>query len=132
MEQKKSPKIKTKGKEEMRSITRMKILVINPNTSIDMSKTIDKVAKKCASPGTDVTTMNPQHGPMFISNAYDVVLQAPRVIKLIEKNKRNYDAFIISCGSDPRLETCRLVTKKVIGAGTGSDYAQRAVFARRD
>ena len=48
----------------------MKILLINPNTDVEMTATIDKVARKYASSGTEVTTVNPPDGPIFIPNAF--------------------------------------------------------------
>lgn len=105
----------------------MKILVINPNTSVEMSGTINSVAKKYATPGTDITTVNPADGPEFIANAYHVALQAPRVIELVEKNKNNYDCFIIACGAEPGLEACRVVAKNVIGTGEAAIMAACAV-----
>ncbi|MFC2045766.1 aspartate/glutamate racemase family protein [Chloroflexota bacterium] len=95
----------------------MKILIINPNTSVEMSKTIDVTAKRYASPGTEITTLNPSDGPDYIANAYDRAQQAPKVVELVEKNKMNYDYFVIACGSDPGLDACRIVTRKVIGIG---------------
>ena len=65
----------------------MRILIINPNTSVEMSKTIDSAAKKYASPGTEITSVNPQDGPEFLANAYDEALQVPKVMHLVEKNK---------------------------------------------
>lgn len=105
----------------------MKILIINPNTSVEMSKTIDGVAKKYASPGTEITTVSPTGGPEFIANAYHVVLQAPRVTELVEKNKSNYDCFIIACGVEPGLDACRMVAKNVIGTGEAAIMATCAV-----
>lgn len=98
----------------------MKILVINPNTSVYMTESIDTTARKYASPGTEITTVNPVDGPDYLANDHDEAIQAPKVLNLIEKNKRNYDAFIIACGSDPGLEACRLVTRNVIGIGEAS------------
>lgn len=95
----------------------MRILIINPNTSVEMLKTIDGTAKKYASPGTYVTTVNPKDGPDFIANAYDAALQVPKVLQLVEENKVNYDYFIIACGYDLGLEACRVVTKNVTGIG---------------
>ncbi len=108
----------------------MKILVINPNTSAEMSTTIDSTAKEYASPGTEITTVNPQHGPDFIANAYHAALQAPRVVELVEKNKANYDYFIIACYSDPGLEACRVITRNVIGIGEAA-IMTACVLARR-
>ena len=108
----------------------MKILVINPNTSMEMSKTIDNAAKEYASSGTEITTVSPKDGPEFIANPYDVALQAPRVVGLIEKNKNDYDAFIIACGSDPGLAACRTVVKNVIGIGEAAIMTACAVAKR--
>jgi len=108
----------------------MRILVINPNTSREMSQTIDGAAKRYASPQTEVTTINPTDGPDFIANAYDAALQAPKVVALVEENKENYDSFIIACGADPGLEACRVVTKNVIGIGEAAIMTACAVAKR--
>jgi allantoin racemase len=108
----------------------MRILIINPNTSVEMSRTIDSTAKKYASPGTEITTVNPQDGPDFIANAYHAALQAPKVVELVEKNRENYDAFIIACGSDPGLEACRIVTQNVLGVGESAIMTACAVAKR--
>ena len=67
----------------------MKILIINPNTSTEMTRTIDDMAKKYASPGTEITTVQPPDGPAFMSNAYHSAIQAPKVLDILEKNKNN-------------------------------------------
>lgn len=108
----------------------MRILIINPNTSNEMSKTIDSTAKKYASYGTEITTVNPQDGPDFIANAYHAAQQAPKVTDLVKKNISNYTCFIIACGADPGLEACRLVTKNVIGTGEAAIMTACAVAQR--
>lgn len=108
----------------------MKVLIINPNTSVEMTKTIDSTAKKYASANTEIITVNPPDGPEFIANAYHVALQAPKVTELVEKNKMNYDHFIIACGADPGLEACRIVTKNVIGIGEAATMTACAVARR--
>ena len=108
----------------------MKILIINPNTSVEMTKAIDTTAKRYASPGTEITTLNPADGPDYIGNAYDRALQAPKVVALVENNKTNYDYFVIACGSDPGLEACRVVTRKIIGIGEAAIMTACAVANR--
>ena len=95
----------------------MKILIINPNTSLEMTETIDNAAKKYAFPGTEITTVNPPDGPSYISGAYDSAIQTPKVIDIVEKNKDDYDYFILACGHDPGLDACRMVVKNMIGMG---------------
>ena len=108
----------------------MKILIINPNTSVEMTETIDSTAKKYASPETEITTVSPPDGPTFIGNAYDAAVQAPKVVDLVEKNLMNYDYFIVACGSDPGLAACRVVTKNVIGIGEASIMTACAISKR--
>ena len=108
----------------------MRILIINPNTSVEMTKTIDSTAKKYASPGTQITTVNPPDGPSFIRNAYDSVLQTPKVLDILEKSKDSYDYFILACGHDPGVDACRLVVKNVIGIGEAAIMTACAVAKR--
>ena len=108
----------------------MKILIINPNTSAEMNQTIDKAAKKAAAPQTEIVTVSPPDGPVFIRNAYDSLLQAPKVLKIVETEKDRYDYFIIACGFDPGLDACRVVTKNVIGIGEASILTACSVAKR--
>ena len=95
----------------------MKILLINPNTDAEMTETIDRVARKYASSGTEVATVNPPDGPIFIPNAYEAAIQTPKVLHILEKNKDSYNYFILACGLDPGLDACRVVVKNIIGIG---------------
>lgn len=108
----------------------MKILIINPNTSVEMTRTIDSTAKKYASPGTEITTVNPPDGPAFMSNAYHSAIQTPKVLDILEKNKSNYDYFILACGLDPGLDACRVVVKNIIGMGEAAIMTACAAASR--
>lgn len=98
----------------------MRILIINPNSSREMTTTIDIVAKKYACPGTEITTVNPPDGPSYMANAYHSAIQTPKVLDILEKNKDSYDYFILACGSDPGLDACRVVVRNIIGIGEAS------------
>lgn len=108
----------------------MKILIINPNTSAEMTETIDKAAKKYALPGTDITTVQPAEGPAFIASDCDIALQTPRIIEIVDKNLSAYDYFIIACGFDPGIDACRKITKNVIGIGEASIMTACTVAGR--
>ncbi len=108
----------------------MKILIINPNSSVEMTQTIDSEAKRHASPGTEITTVNPVDGPAFISNAYHSAIQTPKVIALLEKNKNDYDYFVLACGLDPGLDACRVVVRNIIGMGEAAIMTACAVARR--
>jgi len=108
----------------------MEILIINPNSSVEMTKTIDSVAKKYASPATGISTVNPLDGPTFMSNAYHSAIQMPKVLDLLDKNKGSYDYFILACGLDPGLDACRVVVKNIIGMGEAAIMTACAVAKR--
>jgi len=108
----------------------MKILIINPNSSVEMTQTIDSEAKKHAFPGTEITTVNPPDGPAFMSNDYHEAIQTPKVLDILEKNKNNYDYFILACGLDPGLDACRVVVKNIIGMGEAAIMTACALAKR--
>ncbi|MFC1977814.1 aspartate/glutamate racemase family protein [Chloroflexota bacterium] len=108
----------------------MKTLIINPNTSLAMTETIDSTAKKYAYPGTEITTVSPSDGPSFICNAYDSAIQTPKVIDVLEKNKDSYDYFILACGHDPGLDACRVVVNNIIGMGEAAIMTACSVARR--
>ena len=108
----------------------MKILIINPNSSTEMTKTIDAVARKYASPSTRITTVSVPDGPPFIANAYDAAIQTPKVLSLLERSKNEHDYFILACGLDPGLDACRLVVPNVIGIGEAAIMTACAVAGR--
>ena len=95
----------------------MKVLIINPNTSMEMTETMHNAAKKYAFPGTEIVTVNPPDGPSYINDAYDSAVQIPKVLSILKSNRAKYDYFILACGHDPGLDACRLVVNNIIGMG---------------
>ena len=96
----------------------MKIKIINPNTTLRMTREVEGIAKKYASIGTEVYAVSPQTGPDSIESLYDEAFAVPGVISEVIKGDREEgaDAFIIACFGDPGIEAAREVTAKpVIG-----------------
>lgn len=95
----------------------MKILVINPNTTVSMTAKIGKAAAKAASPGTEIMAVNPSYGPSSIEGYYDEVFAIPGMIEEI-RNHPDADAFIIACFDDTGLDAARCATSApVVGIG---------------
>lgn len=96
----------------------MKIKIINPNTTLRMTKEVEEIAKKFASVGTEIYAVSPAVGPDSIESLYDEVLAVPGVISEVIKGDKEEraDAFVIACFGDPGIEAAREVTDKpVIG-----------------
>lgn len=89
----------------------MKILVINPNTSDDMTAEIDRIAKKYARSGTHIQTVRSHEGPRSIESAYEESLVAlPILERIIEANEKKFDAAVIACFGDPHLQSAREIS----------------------
>ena len=95
----------------------MKILVINPNTTKSMTDHLRRELTSLANPGTELTVVNPEHGPVSIESEYDEALATPPTLALIEQAEADgYDAAVIACFSDPGLQAAReLVAMPVVG-----------------
>jgi allantoin racemase len=95
----------------------MRLLVINPNTTASMTRKIGEAAKAVASPSTEVTAVNPAHGPVSIEGFYDEAFCVPGLLEEVRKGvDEGYDGFLVACFGDPGLDACREIsTAPVIG-----------------
>ncbi len=89
----------------------MRIFVINPNTSESMTDHIRQELEKIRRPDTELTVVNPKHGPVSIESAYDEALAGPPTLELVRRaNEEGYDAIVLACFSDPALEAAKEVS----------------------
>ncbi len=89
----------------------MKIMVINPNSSKEMTSSIREVLEKIKRPDTELTVTCPEKGPVEISSSYDELLAAFYMMDLVRRaNSEGYDAIIVACFSDPGLVAIREVS----------------------
>ncbi|HMS93907.1 MAG TPA: aspartate/glutamate racemase family protein [Tabrizicola sp.] len=95
----------------------MRLLVINPNSTVSMTDKIGAAARAAASPGTEILAVNPPGGPASIEGYYDEALSVAGLLKLI-RNVSHADAVIIACFDDTGLDAARCLTDRpVIGIG---------------
>ena len=94
----------------------MKILVINPNTTVSMTEAIGEACVKAAQPTTEITAISPRRGPRSIEGYVEDYVAAVATLETIAENRGRYDAFVIACFGDPGLHAAReLVEEPVIG-----------------
>ncbi|MBR7890089.1 aspartate/glutamate racemase family protein [Marinomonas sp. A79] len=95
----------------------MRIQLINPNSSADMTQAMALSAQSVALPDTDILPYTPSHGPKSIECAFDEVIASAALLDLIEEgNHMGVDAHIIACFGDPALDAAReLANAPVIG-----------------
>ena len=108
----------------------MRIKVINPNTSQEMTENIGNIADQYTHADTEITAVSPAKGPLSIESYYDDYLAVPGLVEEIIKDADNYDAFVNACWGDPGLDACREVTDRpVVGIAEGSMYVANMLGA---
>lgn len=109
----------------------MKIQVINPNTSVAMTKEIATTAENVARPDTEIIAVNPKMGPVSIESNYDEYLCIPGVLEEVKNTNEDVDAFVIACFGDPGVQAAREITScPVIGIAEASLYVASILAAR--
>jgi allantoin racemase len=89
----------------------MRIFVINPNTSKSMTDHVRRELEKIKRDDTELTVVNPEHGPVSIESAYDEALAVPPTLELVRQaNEEGYDAVILACFSDPGLDAAKEIS----------------------
>jgi allantoin racemase len=95
----------------------MRIRVINPNTTAEMTARIERSARAVAGPGTRLDAVTPAMGPVSIESHYDEALSVPGLLAEIAAGERQgIDGYVIACFGDPGLDAAReLASGPVIG-----------------
>jgi allantoin racemase len=106
------------------------ILVVNPNTSPEMTAAIDRVAQAAAGSLANVVTMRSSNGPYTIEGALDAALATVGMLEAVAARKDVFDAVVVACFGDPGVEALRmLVCVPVIGIGAAS-FLQAACISQ--
>lgn len=114
----------------MEVIFRMRILVVNPNTTASMTEKIGAAARRVASPGTEIVAVNPAAGPASIEGFYDEAMSLAGLLDTI-RTADGFDAVVIACFDDTGLDAARCLTEKpVIGIGEAA-YHYASMIANR-
>ncbi len=105
----------------------MHLLIINPNTTAEMTSAIEQAACKVALPGTAITAMNPSEGPAAIQGAADGEAALPGLFALFDQQLSGnsaYDAVVIACFDDTGLEELKARSPvPVLGIGEAAFHA---------
>lgn len=99
----------------------MRVLVVNPNTSTEMTDDIDRAANTYAAASTHIVTTSPAWGPRSIEGHFEDALAATATVETIAANRDDYDGFVIACYGDPGLAAAReITTAPVVGIAEAS------------
>jgi allantoin racemase len=95
----------------------MRILVVNPNTTASMTRTIESAAKAAAAGGTAIEAATSAMGPVSIEGYYDEVFAVPGLLAEIRRAETGgVQAAVIACFDDTGLDAARsMASIPVIG-----------------
>jgi Asp/Glu/hydantoin racemase len=94
----------------------MKLLLVNPNTSVSVTARIDAVAREAAAPGTEIVSHTAPRGVPFIATRGEAIIGAAVALEMLAEHHGGCDAAIIAAFGDPGLYGAReLLPIPVIG-----------------
>ncbi|KQR69041.1 aspartate/glutamate racemase family protein [Rhizobium sp. Leaf341] len=95
----------------------MRILVVNPNTTVSMTEKAAEAARLVAAPGTTIMAATAAMGPASIEGHYDGALALPGLLAAIRDGEAaGAEAAVIACFDDTGLDAARsLASMPVLG-----------------
>jgi allantoin racemase len=99
----------------------MRLLVVNPNTSEEMTRDIGEEARRYARPGTEIEVVSPAWGPRSIEGHYEEEIAAVATLETIRERAGDFDGVVIACYGDPGLAAAREISPvPVVGIAEAS------------
>lgn len=91
------------------------ILVINPNSSVAVTRGMDEACAALRSPGgPGIECVTLEEGPPGIETQQHVDSVVGPLARMVSEHEKRYSAFVIACFSDPGLHSVRELTKKPV------------------
>ncbi|WP_429098408.1 aspartate/glutamate racemase family protein [Aminobacter sp. BE322] len=85
----------------------MRILVLNPNTSEDITARLMSVAEQAAAPGTELHALTASRGVPYIATRAEAQIGGAVALEMLAEHHAEYDAAIIAAFGDPGLMGAR-------------------------
>ncbi|SON55037.1 Hydantoin racemase [Hartmannibacter diazotrophicus] len=93
-----------------------RLLLLNPNTSVDVTERMLAVARKAAAPDTEIIPFTVAKGVPYIATRAEAVIGGAMVLEALAELSGTFDAAIIAAFGDPGLGGAReLMDVPVVG-----------------
>jgi allantoin racemase len=97
------------------------ILVVNPNSNVQMTGAIRRRAREYAGTRLRVRCITNRSAPRLIETYADMAEAAPNMRRLVRTHENTSDGFVIACHYDPYLDMIKEMTPKpALGIGEAS------------
>ncbi|MCC7370398.1 MAG: aspartate/glutamate racemase family protein [Chloroflexi bacterium] len=109
-----------------------RVLVVNPNTSDEMTAAIHRAACGAAPPGVLVETVRAESGPRSIEGHFDEAVSALATLEPVLRRQHEADAFVLACFSAHiGIDAAREVTRKPVVGIAEAGMALATFLGRR-
>lgn len=85
----------------------MRILLINPNTTQELTDRLEAAARRVMSEGTKLTAVTAQAGVPYISTRSEAQIGGVQVLEILAERHQDFDAAIVAAFGDPGLGAAR-------------------------
>lgn len=109
----------------------MKLLLINPNISENLSGLIRAEAERCASPGTVIEVLTAPFGVAYIETRFEALIGAYAAAQLAAEHHERFDAVIVAAFGDPGLAALREVLPCPVTGLTEAALASACLLGHR-
>ncbi len=110
----------------------MRILIVNPNTTVSMTEKAAEAARTVAGHGTEIIAATSKGGPASIEGHYDGAIAVPGLLMEIRDGEAaGADAAVIACFDDTGLEAARALAEIPVVGLCESAVMTAALIAQR-
>ncbi|MEO1092552.1 MAG: aspartate/glutamate racemase family protein [Pseudomonadota bacterium] len=81
----------------------MRLLLLNPNTSTEVTDLLAAAARRVVSPGTEVLAVTAHRGVPFIASRAEAAIAGEVVLEMLARHAGDVDAMIVAAFADPGL-----------------------------
>ncbi|MDY8109914.1 aspartate/glutamate racemase family protein [Fulvimarina sp. 2208YS6-2-32] len=94
----------------------MRLLLLNPNTSRDITDLITEAARSVAPASVELTSVTADRGVPYIATRAEAVIGAGVALEILAEREGQYDAAIVAAFGDPGLGAAReLFSVPIVG-----------------
>ena len=97
------------------------ILLLNPNTSVELTEIMAEVARAAAGPGVVIEAITAPRGAPYIATRAEALIGGAVALEMLAEREGRFDAAIIAAFGDPGLGGAReMMDRPVIGLAEAS------------
>lgn len=85
----------------------MKILLLNPNTTVEVTELMAQVGRAVASPGTEIVSCTAERGVPYIAVRAEAQVAGAIALEMLAERHKDFDAAVIAAFGDPGLMGAR-------------------------